>query len=305
MANPVSRYSIGYVTKDFTDDLQPWQHLAIPDLEKIRYDSSTMRRLSNDECIAEYTSNLFGLSSLLVVSSNVTMADERSFETDNPQSSLIRNDTTLNIAMDWRLNSDWMCTAWSSFGTRSRYTCTRKFLEPYAGNWTVVQHDPDPSHSVSMRVDYCLVLDDLQDMRKKCVLRTSKMILALVALLNLVKCICIVCTVKLHNQFRLQRGHRYRSRDGSITRTLERSVRTIFDSKTHLDPLAPCLVTVGDAIASFLDHEDNHTRTFVFATKRDFLKRGSWNKNRSFPTTVPERWYRAAGLTRWIVTVSL
>jgi hypothetical protein len=305
MANPVSKYSIGYVTADFVYDAQPWNRSASPDLDQIRYNSSTVRLLSNKECITEYAGRLSGLSSLLVVSSDLMMADERSFDEGNPQSSLIHNESTLVIAMDWRLNSDWMCTAWSTYGTRSKYTCTRKFLEPQAENWTVAQHHKTPNRSVSMRVDRCLALDNRQDMQDKCVLRISKMILGLVTVLNLIKCVCIAHTVRLHNQFRIHRNDRAGLGDGYITKKLEDSVRTVLDSKTHLDPIAPCLVTIGDAIASFLEKEDPHTKQCMFATKRDVEKKGFWETHCSYSSLAPERWYRAASLRRWIITIFL
>jgi hypothetical protein len=156
-----------------------------------------------------------------------------------------------------------------------------------------------------MKVDHCLVLDNLQDMQYRCVLRISKTILGLVTVLNLIKCVCIAHTVRLHNQFRIYRSERARPDDGFIPKKLEGSVRTILDSKTHLDPIAPCLVTVGDAIASFLEVEDPHTKKCIFATKRDVEAEGFWNTHRSYSNLAPERWYRAASLKRWVITVFL
>lgn len=289
------------------NDSQPWAHSTEPDLDRVRQNASNMRNLTKDECIEEYAGKISGITSLLVVSANVTMADGRSYDQGNRQSSLLSNDTTLHIAMDWRLNSDWMCIAWSSYGTRSRYTCTHEFLETHAGNWTLSVHQKDPNLTLWTKVDYCLSLKDSPNMRDRCILRVSKLILGLVTVLNMVKCICIMQTIGLHNQIRPV-GTKKSSRGagaGAVLETLARALQRVIKPKSSPNTAAPYLVTVGDAIASFLEEDDPHTRRHQFATKRDFAHKAFWHTGQTSSELSPARWYRAASLTRWMVTVFL
>jgi len=65
---------------------------------------------------------------------------------------------------------------------------------------------------------------------------------------------------------------------------------------------ATAIVTLGDALASFLAKPDSHTVGMCIATKKDFDD-GSW------PDNEPRRWadkwkfrFQAVGLRRWLVT---
>ncbi|KAF2832068.1 hypothetical protein CC86DRAFT_462450 [Ophiobolus disseminans] len=102
--------------------------------------------------------------------------------------------------------------------------------------------------------------------------------MAIVTGLNLLKCVCITYTHYLHR----------RSARESATKG------------------PPYLVTIGDAIASFLQDEDKHTMGFNWATKRNFDK--GWpskRPNRLISTPKSEFWFRAASKIRWGITMSL
>lgn len=60
------------------------------------------------------------------------------------------------------------------------------------------------------------------------------------------------------------------------------------------------LLTVGDAVASFLEHTDETTRGMCLKTKRDFYI-GDWSKeSRGFDPTRPRK-YDAASFTHWVM----
>lgn len=64
----------------------------------------------------------------------------------------------------------------------------------------------------------------------------------------------------------------------------------------------PTLVTIGDAITSFLDDPDPTTAGICLATKRDIWKgKGLW-KDQGAKHWIPKRhfWFRAASVKRWL-----
>ena len=62
----------------------------------------------------------------------------------------------------------------------------------------------------------------------------------------------------------------------------------------------PTMVTIGDAITSFLDDPDQTTAGICLTSKRDILK-GRW-KNQGAKRWAPVRhfWFRAASIKRWL-----
>jgi len=62
----------------------------------------------------------------------------------------------------------------------------------------------------------------------------------------------------------------------------------------------PTLVTIGDAVASFLEQPDPTTAGICLSTKRDIVK-GEWKKKIE-KRWVPKRhfWFRAASIKRWL-----
>lgn len=180
-------------------DPQPWPFLHSKDPEYIRQNAHSLPKLNNKECIVTYAGRLVGLSSVLLVSANVTMEDQLSFDQSNKRSSLLFNASTISEAIYWRMNSDWMCNKWN---VPNRVSCTPKTMgPPYEDTWTLVRFRFDNNlRDVWTKVDHCLLRDDLRNMDDKFMLRISKVLLIIVAALNMVKCICIALTVRLHNQ---------------------------------------------------------------------------------------------------------
>ena len=62
----------------------------------------------------------------------------------------------------------------------------------------------------------------------------------------------------------------------------------------------PTLVTIGDAIASFLDEPDPTTAGICLSTRED-IRKGKW-KNQPAKQWVPKRhfWFKAASIKRWL-----
>jgi hypothetical protein len=62
----------------------------------------------------------------------------------------------------------------------------------------------------------------------------------------------------------------------------------------------PTLVTIGDAIASFLDKPDPTTAGICLSTRED-IRKGKW-KNEAAKRWVPKRhfWFKAASIKRWL-----
>jgi hypothetical protein len=64
---------------------------------------------------------------------------------------------------------------------------------------------------------------------------------------------------------------------------------------------APTLVTIGDAIASFLDKPDPTTAGICLSTQED-IQKGKW-KNQAAKRWIPKRhfWFKAASIKRWVI----
>ncbi|EUC43338.1 hypothetical protein COCMIDRAFT_101097 [Bipolaris oryzae ATCC 44560] len=266
---PFNTYSTGYVTADYLNDPQPWLFPENPDLDYIRQNALNLPKLNNKECIARYAGRLAGLSSLLLVSANVTMDHQLSYEQSNNRSSLLFNATTVSSAIFWRMNSDWMCNKWN---VPNRVSCTQKTMRsPYEDTWTLVrfQFDAnithDPSDDIWTKVDHCLPRDELRNMDDKCTLRVSKVILSIVTFLNMIKCVIFK------------------------PKTLSAGDKSLY------------IVTLGDAIASFLQHGDNETKTCGLAGSRDFDRR--WPSHVSGSQLPSIRWLHAASWKRWLLTI--
>jgi hypothetical protein len=109
------------------------------------------------------------------------------------------------------------------------------------------------------QIDYCLS----EEMDEKCDLQFSLPIMIIVVTCNLVKTSCMILVV--------------------------------FGLGGVLQPL----VTVGDAIASFLNEPDPATKSMCLADKAFFQKEG-WQARRMRWWPKRHRWFRAASLSRWM-----
>lgn len=249
-ATPFSTYNVGLVTSDFLDDPTDWQY-ALPLLEDIRNTANSLKAINKTDCMSRYVGKTAGLASLLLVSVNHSMSQSLSDDTEHPSSSLLTNFTTIEgDGTYWGLNSDWMCSAWAAPGRRSSFACTSQFLMTHTDTWTL-------GYNFGFKVDYCLALDNGQVMDNAYALRSSPAIMIIVTGLNLFKCFCIAWTISLH-------------RRDSWSRNAKSSVSEHVSDrrKEHQERRLLHLVTLGDAVASFLEERDEHTEGLDLSTMK-------------------------------------
>lgn len=304
---PISTYGVAMVTQDFISDEQPWTY-AMPPLEWLRSNLSDADRLNRSDCIDRYIAKAAGSKDVIIVIQNLTMADLQSYSLD-PASSLISNYTNTRQPTDWNKAYAWMCSAWGSLGRASNTWCTWEFLSPHATNWTLTTYDYYDRQNTRFlwaKVDFCISGGPPQSMNEKCALRFSPAIMVTVCILNFIKFICICYTAWLHyvgkkpQEFNDTASH---PRNKGISFWTQK----LSWWKTSTTPLQNTyLVTIGDAIASFLENEDKTTADLWLPARKDFEK--SWpdaDANEFHQMSRPVRWFHGATPRRWKVTISL
>lgn len=146
--------------------------------------------------------------------------------------------------------------------------CTKWFMNQFRTNWTVVYNGE--SRYVPGDRDAVLALScysgGVHTEDNKCGLHFSTSIMIFVCALNLIKCLLICWT-------------RYYVRNSEL------------------------LVIPGDAIVSFLQTPDVHTEDMSTKSKDDFQKRSHWSSEPKRWNPQKTRYYRAAGLRRWVATL--
>lgn len=273
--------------------------------------ASEVEPINNAECIKRYAGRDGGLTDLIVVTSNLTMEDQQSFAVDNT-SSLLSNFTTPGPPTDWYASNNWLCSAWKMPGERLRVWCTDQFLGPQSHNWTYHGDQSDfrtGSKEFWAKIDHCIPAGDAHDMDGSCALRVSTVILFTVCILNLFKCICICWVAHIHGQTSKATNPNHTSSYRRAFALLSPWARVIsteapqqLQSPTSRGP--DYLVTIGDAIASFLEVEDTNTIKMPVVGKDDFT--GNWpDDSTTAREPVSMQWNYAASKRRWLVTISL
>ncbi|KAJ5931033.1 hypothetical protein N7466_006526 [Penicillium verhagenii] len=304
-ASPKVSYNVGVVTSDYLEDTTPWNY-SMPGIDQIRRNATHLTPLSRADCIERYTNSDNGLSDVLLVARNVSKYDQLSFAIDN-SSSLLSNFSAFetashengSIGVDWTEADSWVCSAWAPLGyyalppDSQRVTvCTASAMTAYVDSWTFTRWQETPAAPSGAQlwagVDHCIPASGLYPMENKCQLRVSYALLIIVCGLNLIKLLCIFGTARLHHSGRLSTRH-----EGDT------KAKTAY------------LVTVGDAIASFLEHEDDHTKNLSLVTQSDF-SRGKWpDEEREHKEFDPgaklrvRRWFSSVTILQWISTLLL
>jgi hypothetical protein len=304
-ASPKVSYNVGVVTSDYLKDTTPWNY-SMAGFDDMRRNATQITPISRAECIERYTNSDNGLSDVLLVARNVSTHDQMSFATDN-SSSLLSNFSAFEAAshgggskgVHWTQANSWVCSAWTPLGyyalppDSERVTiCSASAMKAYVDSWTFTRWEEAPEAPSGVQlwagVDHCIPASELYPMENKCALRVSYALLIIVCGLNLIKFLCIFCTARLHLSGRFSTGQ-----EGDT------------EAKTAY------LVTVGDAIASFLEHEDDHTKTFSLVTQSDF-SRGKWpGKKQEHKQFEPgaklrvRRWFSSVSVLQWTSTLLL
>jgi hypothetical protein len=295
---PRNNYHIAVVTSDFRVDsaLLPTNALQVQDLyEWARNDS--LEHLSNAECVQRYTDSTIALTDVIVVADNVTMDMGLSLMNvsnhgpqglDSRHSSLLWEDVNRSGADAWVYGAFWVCSDLAGLFTST--WCTAKSLENSTSNWTVgfsSYHDWDitrPNTTTSkVPVQYCLSAGS-RAWGRECSVRYSLGILIIVCLLNALKVITIAYTW-------------FWSRHAAVPN----KPSVVLGMKN----LQPSLVTIGDAVASFLSMRDDSTASLVLAGKKDVVR--AWPSSTAASIVAArytrlrrsQRWYQAVSIRRW------
>ncbi|CAG7915472.1 unnamed protein product [Penicillium olsonii] len=274
-------------------------------LDAMRQNMTGLTLISRAECIERYTNSDNGLSDVLLVARNISKHDQLSFDINN-SSSLLSNFSAFDAATNgggskgirWSQANSWVCSAWTPLGYNAsppdseRTTiCSDLAMKAYVDSWTFTRWEETPAAPSGVQlwagVDHCIPASDLHPMEDICALRVNGTLLVIVCGLNLIKVICIFFTARLHSSH-FSNEHK---RDAKA--------RTAY------------LVTVGDAITSFLEQEDDYTKVLSLADQSDF-SRGKWpDKMQEHAEFKPSdklrirRWFSFVSILQWVSTLLL
>lgn len=279
-AKPFNSYRIVTVTSDYLTDAGPWPTQNNQTLHLLQ-NTKSLFYLNATQCIERYISPNPGQMDVLIVAANVTMRDRASLVDGNSSSSLLYEDDSFDGGTNWIWAQSWLCSAYAQPGSRPASWCTAEYLAKEV-DWIVTWYSwigiGVVDKSLWVKVDHC-VSAGVESLDNHCALRYSALILLTVCILNTAKCVAIYYTAFLH----------YRS----DTSPREKA----------------SLVTIGDAVASFLAEKDLTTERLPFASREEFTKE-KWPTQRSprlhpGPSLCAIPWFRAASWIRWLVTLTL
>ena len=171
----------------------------------------------------------------------------------------------LAFAFEWQGTStygvDWICS-----GTALRFGCDKQSLQDNPSAWTLQDLGDDHNYTADTDTTYSVFYPVeyclSQPVEDHCSVQLSLVIMGVVIACNAVKLLCIVLMLRKQRE-------------------------------------AP-LVTVGDAVVSFMSYKDSSTAGMCWADKKTFIK------NRWGPAAKPFRrqrhfWFASASVTRWLI----
>lgn len=279
-AKPFNSYRVLTVTSDYLTDAGPWPTQNNQTLYLLQNPKSLFY-LNATQCIERYISPNPGQMDVLVVAANVTMRDRASLVDGNSSSSLLYEYDSFDGGTNWIWASSWLCSAYAQPGSRPVSWCIAENLAKEV-DWIVAWYSWISNgildKSLWVKVDHC-VSAGVESLDNHYALRYSALILLTVCILNTAKCAAIYYTAFLH--YRSNTSHREKA----------------------------SLVTIGDAVASFLAEKDPTTERLPFASREEFTKE-KWPTQRSprlhpGPSLCAIPSFRAASWTRWLVTLAL
>lgn len=290
----MDNYLVALVTSDYDADNSPWIYAPFPEGQYNRHlqdmlQKGTLERMEKRECIKRYLDISHRHKDVVIVSANTTMHDMFTLTSGKSNTSLIELYQDISRGQRWMDRCNWLCaTIMFETGLESgKSWCTPEFLLPTSDSWTLKANIKDVNgvtlKETAITVDYCLSAG-LEAGRNGCAIRYSLVLLTIVTIFNAIKLLCIYATWRIH-----RRNQRHVTAGGW--------------QQQHL-------VTLGDAISSFLRYEDEYTQTLPFLERSDCYKKipttagnskssEAQKKLRMVGLEVKERWFRAWGMFRW------
>ena len=230
---------------------------------QILQDASNWQRLDNEDCIKAYGQPFVSAhADLLAISPDLNSSQLASWVVDaGPSVGSLSNG----------IPYQWMCQTESSPAGGS-VTCNINQLLSAAPSWTLPNisspssstgiSDPNGFGSASLPAKFAVDHCLSKPVEERCRLQFSVVIMCIVIGCNLVKTICMLLTLLYHR--------------------------------------SQPLVTLGDAVSSFLENRDPTTENMCLANKTSFINGnwgfypGTWQLHRHF-------WFSAASPKRWLI----
>lgn len=269
---PYVMYTTVVVTDDYLTNTVPW-NTTNPRTLALFNEGHTFERLNNTACIERYMDPLSGAGDVIVVT---TLANNS--VTYNDSSSLL-DSFQLGALNDWETISRWMCSGQSALYTGF---CSQANLAPFAHNWSItVGASNNPTY---VSVAYCLS-QGTSDMKDWCELHFSEIIMIVVCCMNVVKVVGIWFTWYLSTK--------------EIRSRRDKNVR-------KQKPGDDLLITIGDAMESFLDRPDETTAGMCLVSQLylEEKKKGAWVVGpRLWKGETTIRKFKLASWRTWMLTM--
>ena len=270
---PVDDYLVAHVTKDYEADQGPWNYtissvhyhkgmVQEEPLPRGRYNrnlhtmlrTGALERLDKRECMERYLDTTIRHKDVVIVSANTSMSDGDSLDMEHPHSSLIDVYQNIKSGAKWMWRVNWLCSQFKRYvrdgdalkTENPKAWCTPDFLLPKMESWAVRSVYMNAAQFVlreaTIHVDYCLSAG-VDNSRGGCAIRYSLVLLTVVTLANFIKLLCMCAVWFIHR----------RHQDAVVA------------GNWGQQPL----VTLGDAMSSFLSHADETTSGYALLERED------------------------------------
>ena len=236
---------------------------------KIGYDFDSLRRSATD---LEYLSNADCINRYIepLNSGRDVIVVTKRTTAQNDNKTLLTSEVSGGVV--WYFEEYWICSSPEIYSAMLPGGCTTSVINNYLSNWTVASGDIPPVTDNSLgsgtvEVDHCLSAG-LNDSQNQCSVGFSTYIMAIVIGMNALKCGFVFFV------------HWKSGKYGAI-------------------------VTLGDAISSFLQEPDHHTEQMCLTTKCHFMGKDAWEPQAIEWRPVKTRWQGATTKRRFWITIGM